>query len=300
MTSSFFNSGLEPNETSIRVDMGVGKRKRGLVNRIALKRASDLMGRLPCVAFTNEDLAILRGEPTDRRAFLDTTLCQLFPAYLGHLAAYKRALEQRNALLKFAQDQFVGVEQFESWEEELAVHGAGLRSLRASFIGSLRGPAEAIHSEMSGGESFVLSFLPKEDRFSREELLGAYAVGRGYEIQRGSTQVGPHRDDLGLTVGGREARAYGSQGQQRTAAISLKLATLGVMTDHLGSAPILLLDDVFSELDASRRSRMLETAATHTGQVVLTCTEAEQAGIKVLESSTVFRVQSGVVHEEAR
>lgn len=286
---------LETSRTELRVDLTRGKRKRALINSLDLKRASDIMGRLPCVVFSNEDLCIVRGDPSDRRAFLDLTLCQLYPAYLGHLANYKRSLEQRNALLKQASERYVADEQFESWEVELDRHGQAIRETRLEFLNQLGGVAAGTHAEMGPGENLTMDYITRDEVPALGSLADMLARARPMEIRRGSTLVGPHRDEIFLQVNGSEVRLYGSQGQQRTAALSLKLATIQVMESVIGVSPILLLDDVFSELDASRRERLLETARQHSGQVILTCTEADQAGRAMAQSAQIIEIRSGVV-----
>ncbi|MBL8048622.1 MAG: DNA replication/repair protein RecF [Chthonomonas sp.] len=287
--------GLQDSRTELRMDLTRGKRKRAFINSLDLKRASDLIGRLPCVVFSNEDLSIVRGDPSDRREFMDMTLCQLYPAYLGHLASYKRSLEQRNALLKLASERFVADEQFESWEAELDRHGAALRSTRREFLAQLEPVAAQVHRDMGPDEQLTITHVLRDEVPVRDSLAEMYRAARPMEIRRGSSLVGPHRDELLLSVNDNEVRLFGSQGQQRTAALSLKLATIEVMEQLLGVSPILLLDDVFSELDASRRSRLLSTASQHSGQVILTCTEAEQAGDLMAKSAKIIEIRSGVI-----
>lgn len=279
--------------TTITVELRRGVRKRILLNGAGLPRASDVLGRLPTVSFSAADLEIVRGEPSERRHFLDSELSQLYPAYLRHLSVYKRALEQRNALLKAAQESFVGSDAFEPWEEQLAEHGTSLRTYRTEWIQGIDPLAREAHADLGGGESLRLEYVPRDEG----PLIDRLAESRTEDVRRGTTGSGSHRDDLAIEVGGTDARQFGSQGQQRTAVIALKLAVLASATRLLGVPPVLLLDDVFSDLDHCRRAKLVERALAVGGQAFLTCTEPEQAGVELVGRSKVFRVVSGAVTE---
>ncbi len=281
--------------TRLAVELKQGARKRALLNGLALPRAADLLGRLPTVCFTASDLAIVRGEPADRRLFLDGELAQIFPAYLRHLTVYKRALEQRNAALRASQERPQPEGVFLAYEEPLAAHGAALRRIRRDWVEELARYAADWHARLGEGEPLALRYQPKDDAAEPEELQQKLEAWRFDDIRRGATSVGPHRDDLLVEVGGRDARFFGSQGQQRTAVIALKMATLETAKLAFGFAPVLLLDDVFSDLDCGRRASLVETAVHEGGQVFLTCTEVEQAGVELVGRSKVFRVRSGQV-----
>lgn len=281
---------LTPSGTLLGMTLRRMGRKRATLNRASLPRASDLMGRLPSVAFVAEDLALVRGEPADRRLFLDSELAQLYPGYLAALTTYRRALEQRNALLR--QDWPAGPEEFEPWEDQLAASGASLREYRMRWVARLAEVAVQEHAAMAGGEALELSYVAREDG----DLLPALRSGRRDDQARGSTSAGPHRDDLAVRVQGQEARYFGSQGQQRTAAIALKLASMDVATEVLGFPPLLLLDDVFSELDQTRRGRLVQRTIELGGQALITCTDADQAG-ELLGHAKRFLVSSGTVRE---
>ena len=286
---------LLQSHTTLAVALERGSRKRVFVNSLGLPRASDILGRLPSVQLTTEDMAIARGEPSDRRLFLDLDLSSLYPAYLHHLSLYKRALEQRNALLKQAQHHFVEDFAFEPWEEHLALHGVALRSLRLQYLEALQEPAVAVHSLMGDGESLSLKYSAKDDALTLAAAQETLAQNRAQDVHRGSTSIGPHRDDLLIEVGEREARLFGSQGQQRTAVIAIKLAALKVASRELGAPPMLLLDDILSDLDERRRAHLIEAVLEGAGQAVLTCTEASAAGKRILEQARIFSVCAGKV-----
>jgi DNA replication and repair protein RecF len=277
--------------TTIRVTLRPNVKKRIEVNSLGLTRASDVMGRIPTVSFSSEDMSIVTGEPSDRRDFMDRELAQVSPAYLKDLATYKRALLQRNSLLKLAQTQVVAKESFEVWEEQLALSGVNIQERRKSWIEAINKCAKEFHAKLGSDEVLDLQYDTKEPG---SDLVLRLAGDRGQDIIRGTTSVGPHRDELVIRVEGQEARHYGSQGQQRTAVIALKLAVMDTVTDDLGVRPVLLLDDVFSDLDETRRSRLMEMTLEG-GQVLLTCTEPIQAGRELVAQAQIFWVESGKV-----
>ncbi len=284
---------LQPHGTTIRVNIEPGTRKRALVNGLGLPRAADLIGRLPSVSFSSQDLAVVAGDPADRRHLLDAELSQVYPAYLKHLSIYKRALEQRNALLRRAQETHVDDAAFEVWEHQLALHGAAMRTTRTEWVEALAPMARERHSALGDGESLEVGYRANDDA----DLAGSLAARRGQDIHRGSTTVGPHRDELEITVAGADARYFGSQGQQRTAVVAIKLGVLALAQDAFGFPPMLLLDDIFSDLDDRRRAHLMDIAYGSGGQVFVTCTEAEQAGEKLLGAAKIFRVRSGCLEQ---
>ena len=288
---------LSGSGTRLGVGLERGARKRARVNGLALPRAADIIGRLPVVCVSAADMAIVRGEPADRRLFLDLELSALSPAYLQHFAGYKRAQEQRGALLRQSRERTVTPATFEPWEAQMAHHGASLRGAREDYVARLVAPTREVHARMGGGEALDLRYEPKDEATTEAGLVEAFAEGRGAEVARGASLVGPHRDDLRVEIEGRDARLFGSQGQQRTAVIALKLATLDVATEERGVPPLLLLDDILSDLDASRRARLVDVVLDRAAQAVLTCTEASAAGERILERARLFTVEAGRVFE---
>lgn len=293
--SSQVLASLEPAGTTLGMELQVGKRKKALLNGLPQPKASALIGRLPSVCFCAGDLEIVSGEPSARRLFMDTELCQLHPAYLRWLTVYKRALDHRNALLKYAQDHAVEDGRFEVWEAQMSESGEHLRSHRSKWVQEIAATAQPSHAHMGSGEKLDVSYTVKDNW---PELLSAWQNERRLDIARGTTSTGPHRDDLTIEVGAKSARLFGSQGQQRTAVISIKLAVLETAKATLGFPPVLLLDDIFSDLDARRRERLTEVALGFGGQVFVTCTEAEQAGSKLVERCKTFLVKSGEITEQ--
>ncbi|MEZ0326090.1 MAG: DNA replication/repair protein RecF [Fimbriimonas sp.] len=288
---------LDPSATRISVIIEKGARKKALLNNLGLPRASDLLGRLPCVSVSSADMEIVRGEPSERRLFLDLELSSLFPSYLRHLSHYKRALEQRNALLKDSREFQRPAAMFEPWEEQLAEHGVAMRESRQDFVTRLAPRMSRLHAQMGGGEHVGALYVARDEATDRATMLEMLASSRQQEIARGSTIIGPHRDDVQIDISERDGRLYGSQGQQRTAVIALKLATLEVSRQELGIPPLLLLDDIFSDLDESRRALLVDVVLENAGQVVLTCTEASAAGPRILDQAKLFSVNAGEVTE---
>lgn len=280
--------------TELKVRIELGARKKAFLNSVGLPRASDLIGRMPCVVFTVQDLDIVRDDPSVRRTFLDTELCQVKPGYLRHLAGYKRALEQRNALLRHQHDHPAPRAAYEAWEAQLGTHGEAIIGYRTEFVEALSEKAASIHAELASGEVLRISYAAK---CAPGTLEAAMAEAFRDDVRRGTTTVGPHRDDLDIWIGGREGRLYGSQGQQRTAAIALKLGTLMHLRAELGERPVVLLDDVLSELDIHRREHLLAWVSEGAGQTLLTCNEASLAGKKIEAEARVFEVKAGNVTE---
>lgn len=275
-----------------------GVKKKALLNGLALPRASDLIGRLRCVCVSAVDMEIVRGDPSQRRLFLDLELSALSSAYLRHLTLYKRAMEQRNALLRDSRERFHPPEAFEIWEDQIAQNGAEIRNARRAFAEELTPFSESVHREMGSGESLKLEYRIQDEALTYEGMLAGLAQNRSVDVARGSTSLGPHRDDLDIQVDGKEARLFGSQGQQRTAVIALKMATLSLIRDREGIPPMLLLDDILSDLDETRRAMLVEIVLSRAGQAVLTCTEASAAGKVILSRAKLFGVLSGTIKEQ--
>jgi DNA replication and repair protein RecF len=293
--SSSVSVELEPLQTQITLQLERGARKRVLLNGMKLPRASDVLGRLACVCISSEDLEIVRGEPASRRMFFDLELSSRSPAYLRHFSIYKRALEQRNALIKQARETFVAAELWEVWEEQLSEHGAAIRAHRREFVGLLERVLPPFHSRIGGGEQASLLVVERDEAPDRVAMSRELAAARLQDIARGSTSIGPHRDDVDFKVSGRSARLFASQGQQRTLIISIKLATLILGRELNGSTPLLLLDDIFSDLDADRRWALVDIVLEVAEQTVLTCTEPAAAGQKIVDQADVFVVSGGEI-----
>jgi len=292
----------------------------------------DLVGLLRAVLFLPEDIKLVDGSPGERRRYLDIALCQIDRTYFHALAEYNKVLAQRNSLLKALREQNVRPNadsteaQLSFWDEKLVHYGAIVIIRRHHFVAQLEAWARVRHTELSGGQEHLqLHYLPSfnpgcfseieyaqlnAEYFSATLLtftyspLDAVAVAlhfqaklrnrRSREIAAGNTLYGPHRDDLRFVANGRDLRAYGSRGQQRTAALALKLAELQVSTTVTGVAPLLLLDDVMSELDEQRRSTLL-AALAGVQQALITTTDWNDFTPAFRARAQLLQVQGGTV-----
>jgi DNA replication and repair protein RecF len=286
---------LTIDKSEIEVRLARGEKKFASVNGNRMARMADLLGRLPSVTFTGDDLDIVRSDPSARRTYLDATLSQLYPGYLKQFAAYKRALSQRNSLLKRSMNEYIADELFEPWEAILAASGLAIRTYRKEFIAQLSPHLGLATEQISGADEILLTYSESETFDSDNAYRAELSRRRDSDKARGTTTLGPHRDDLEFELNQKALKLYGSQGQQRTVAIALKLSTLYVFKEILHIAPILLLDDIFSELDKFRQANLLKIGLENSSQVIMTCTEPEQAGEKLLSHAQVFSIQNGNV-----
>lgn len=290
------------------VDRGTGTeklrlefhRKSGKCLFVDMKKRpklSELLGRLPAVVFSPDDLFLVKGAPLLRRRLLDVTLLQMDPVYLAHLQQYERSLSQRNALLR---SRAGGAEaHLAVWDEALASHGAALMVRRRVLAARMAEKAgRALDALTGGAEDFAVTYSPDvrgggDEAETREAVLEELHRARRDDLARGTTTAGPHRDDLKLQVNGRSLRKYGSQGQMRSGALALKLSQLEVLTEGAPRAPLVLFDDVMAELDATRQAYFLERLKQG-GQALLTGTsDADFAAAK--GDARVFRVKDGQV-----
>ena len=277
-----------------RIEMRIpkGGKKQISLDGAPIARMGELMGCLNAVMFSPEELRLVKDGPGERRRFLDILLCQIRPAYFYALSAFQKALAQRNALLKEIAANRAGAADLAVWDEQLAKQSERIHSARAACMRSLSGFAAARHERVTGGRE-TLSVRYEPD-LSGEELLRWLTACREDDIRRGATGKGPHRDDFSLAIGGVDVRTYGSQGQQRTAALSLKLSELSVMEEATGEKPVLLLDDVMSELDGQRQKLLLDSIEDC--QTFLTCTRLPDG----CPAGKILRVENGRIREGER
>ena len=281
------------NDVRIRIDMHLKKdRNKGIaVNGVPLRRTRDFIGTLNAVIFSPEDLQIVKEGPQERRRFTDTELCQLDPVYTADFISYRKALEERNRLLKDLSFDPSLKDTMDVWDEQLVRYGKEIIAKRRAFIDELREIILPIHENLSSGrEKLLLFYEPdvSEDSFY-EELRRA----RDRDIRMKTTSVGPHRDDFSFILNEIDARVYGSQGQQRTSALSLKMAEISIVRKKTGNTPILLLDDVFSELDSSRQTCLLESIQDI--QTFITCTGLDDFISRHFHERMVYEVKQGSV-----
>ncbi len=257
-----------------RIDMHLKKNKpKGIaINGIPLRRASELFGVANVVFFSPEDLNLIKNGPSERRRFIDMELCQLSQVYVHSLVQYNRALMQRNKLLKELSFHPEYEDTLDIWDEQLIRYGREVMEQRRSFLAQMDAIVHEIHGNLSGGrEDMKLIYAPDT---REEDLEQAFKKNRPQDIKQKTTLSGPHRDDMNLMIGGVDVRRFGSQGQQRTAALSLKLSELELMQKISRDNPVLLLDDVLSELDGHRQNQLL-SAIRHI-QTIITCTGLDE------------------------
>lgn len=278
----------------IDVHMKKNKTKGIAVNKVPLKKASELFGILNIVFFSPEDLNIIKNGPSERRRFLDSELCQLDKIYLSDLAKYNKILNQRNKLLKDMVFRPDLKETLPIWDAQLIDYGKRIIKRRKSFVDELNEIVFDIHKQISGEkEEFVLKYEPNiDDAFFHDELNRA----KERDMRFCQTSVGPHRDDMQFSVFDVDIRKYGSQGQQRTSALSLKLAEIELVKRNINETPVLLLDDVLSELDSSRQNYLLNSI--HDIQTIITCTGLDEFIKNRFKIDKIFNVVEGVVTEK--
>ena len=277
----------------IEIKLRENEAKQVFVDRQKLARIGELMGVLNVVMFSPEDLSLIKGAAQERRRFMDTELCQLRPAYFYRLQQYNAALKQRNALLKDSWPVPPSDDMLEMWDEQLAKCGCVIMKTRREFADELSTVAFDLHRRITEKrEQLYTSYqpdVPFEENLEFDALREALFRSHSEDIRCGYTNRGPHRDDLSVEINGSNARTFASQGQQRTAALSLKLSELALMREIKGEAPVLLLDDVLSELDADRQCALLSSAFDC--QCFLTTTQLE--GLKNIPDMTVFDCGGG-------
>lgn len=284
---------LEKEGIETRVDMHLRKSKsKGIaIDGQKIKKAADLLGLCNVVFFSPEDLGIIKNGPSERRRFVDMELCQLDSFYLHNLNNYNRIINQRNKLLK---DMYMSPDLRETlgvWDMQLASFGSKIIERRKLFGEQLNEIIYGIHKKLSGDrEELVIHYEPDVSMEDFEEKLRA---NQERDIRAKMTSVGPHRDDFSFAVGDIDIRRYGSQGQQRTAALSLKLAEIELVKRITKDTPVLLLDDVLSELDSNRQNYLLNSIGDI--QTIITCTGLEEFVNHRFEINKVLKVSEGTV-----
>ncbi len=279
-----------------RIDMHLKKNKpKGIaINGIPIRKASELFGIVNVVFFSPEDLNIIKNGPDQRRRFMDLELCQLNKLYVRALVQYNRVLLQRNKLLKELNFHPEYEETLDIWDMQLIQYGRELIRCREEFVGKLNDMVQKTHSQISGGrENLVLSYEPNVTAERFEEKL---CFCRETDVKMRTTTTGPHRDDISFLVDNIDIRRFGSQGQQRTAALSLKLSEIELVKELVRDYPVLLLDDVLSELDGGRQEQLL--AGIKEIQTMITCTGVEDFVNHRFPIDRIYKVVRGTVAAE--
>ncbi|MEI8165607.1 MAG: DNA replication/repair protein RecF [Chloroflexales bacterium] len=271
-------------------------------------RALDLVGQLRVVLFTPADLTLVDGPPAERRRYLDITLSQLDPHYVRTLAHYQKIVQQRNSLLRAWRERRRRPRSVDDelayWDQELVAAGGYLLAERLRAVGELNTIVGPLYQAISGGTTpLSIDYLASHDLLGLKDAGGlatrldqALHEQRRDELARGQTLLGPHRDDLAFTVGAINLGRYGSRGQQRSLALTLKLGEATFMRQRAGDAPVLLLDDMLSELDAQRRTHLLEAVRQPGQQTLLSATDLSAFGGTFLTEITRLRVEDGRVY----
>lgn len=244
-----------------------GKRKEIYINEIELKKTSQLLGNFICVLFTPDEMGIIKGMPEVRRKFCDSSIMPLRPNYIKELIKYRNILAQKTALLKSRQ-----YETLDIWNEKLAETGSRIMTLRESYIERINQKAREIQNEISGGKE-ELSLIYNPSVKLKENYLEKLTEYKEKEKENLFCMVGVHRDDIDIFINGRSAKNYASQGQIRTAVLSLKLAETEIIKEETSEYPVMLLDDILSELDKSRREFLISKIKGK--QIIITCTDIE-------------------------
>ena len=281
-----------------RIDMHLKKNKtKGIaVNGIPIRRAVELFGIINIIIFSPEDMNIIKNGPSERRRFMDMELSQLDKIYLSNLVNYNKVVVQRNKLLK--QLQFSGdsglVDMLDVWDMQLVRYGSEIIKRRMDFIDNINSIIRPVHSKLSGNKEILnLRYIPctTTDNFKDEVVRS-----RERDIKFKMTNVGPHKDDVAFFINDKDVRKYGSQGQQRTCALSLKLAEIELVKKVINDTPVLLLDDDLSELDANRQNFLLDSIGDI--QTIITCTGLDEFVNNRFSINRIFKVVNGVVSNE--
>lgn len=278
------------------------KNKKGAkINKISIDKVSDLIGRFNIVVFSPEDLKLVKDGPKERRKFIDKEISQILPKYYYLITTYNKILMQRNNLLKMRN---VDLNLLDIYDEQLATSGSAIYLYRRDFIKKLAQIARDMHKKLTDGtEDFKISYSNqlKVCEGDREEdvnqrFKSKLSEDRKFDIERGNTKTGPHKDDLEVFINGIDVRTYGSQGQQRTSSISLKLSEIQLIKEEIGENPVLILDDVFSELDEKRQGLLIENLKDV--QIFVTSAERSHERIFSKMDHSIYYVNSGKVSNQ--
>lgn len=287
---------VEKNGIKYQIDMHLKKNSpKGIaINKIPIRKASELFGIINIVFFSPEDLNIIKNGPGERRRFIDLELSQLDKVYLNNLSNYNRIVNQRNHLLKEIDYNKGALETLDIWDMQLIQYGNKIVERRQKFIEEINKIISNIHKKLTGNrEDIKIIYEPSNGALSFEQAL---LKNKEKDLRIKSTSVGPHRDDIAFLVSDIDIRKYGSQGQQRTAALSLKLSEIELVKQSIHDTPVLLLDDVLSELDKHRQNYLLDSI--HDIQTLITCTGVDEFVNHRFSINKVFHVQNGQVTKE--
>ncbi len=277
-----------------KIEMRIDKngKKSILINGLSIKKHSELMGISLIVSFSPDDLAILKNSPAERRRFMDVELCQLSNVYYYNLKQYNSILKQRNTLLKTLKYDPKQRESLFVWDTQLVEYGCKIINSRESFIREIASLAKKIHHDITNGkEDLEVVYKPN---VTKDNFLQKLEKSIDRDSLTGTTSYGVHKDDINFSINGIDVRLFGSQGQQRTTALSLKLAEIDLIKESKNRNPILLLDDVLSELDKERQGFLIDKI--NEIQVILTCTGVDDFIDRFESQYKIFYVDNGVIN----
>ncbi len=280
----------------IRIDLHLRKSKSKVIalNLEKLKKTSELIGILNVVLFSPEDLNIIKGGPSYRRSFIDMQICRLDSSYVFNLSSYNKIIDQRNKLLKDIYFEPALKETLFIWDSQLQSYGSQVIKKRKEFVEELNEIVKEIHYKLTGQKEFL--DIKYEPDTLEDEIEKNLRINAERDLKSKMTSCGPHRDDYVININGIDARKFGSQGQQRTAALSLKLAEIEIIKKNTNDSPIFLLDDVLSELDSNRQNMLLESISDI--QTIITCTGLDDFVNERFTINRVFDVHDGIVEVE--
>ncbi len=290
----------ENDEKSVEIYLNRNIKKQIKMNGVRLGKIGELIGNLNTVIFSPDHMKVIKEGPVERRRFMDIILSQVKPGYYYNLVQYLKVLEQRNNLLNEARKNAGLLKTIDIWNEQLAEFGTRVIMTRKYFVNKICGIAAETHERISNGkEKLELKYNSSIDCHINSDIeikksfIDALERSINIDVKRGITHKGPHRDDIYFYINGTEVKTYSSQGQQRTTLLSLKISELKYMEAETGELPILLLDDVFSELDTERQRYLVEFIRNI--QTIITCTDVEYLEKLKLEDSMVYKVVGGMV-----
>lgn len=276
-----------------KIDLHLNKngKKYVFINEVPVQKLSNLLGIMHIIMFSPEDLQLIKSGPKERRRFIDIELCQIDKIYLYNLQQYYKVLKQRNHLLKNINYDKGQEAMLEVWDEQLVFYGEKIIETRKHFINKISHIASVIHGNiMSNKEYLEIEYFPNVEKENFKDKLKSFLEK---DIKTGITSIGPHRDDVLFKINHNDVRTYGSQGQQRSVILSLKLAEIDLIKNEVKDNPILLLDDVLSELDENRQADLLSNISDI--QTILTCTGIEDIILKKLHKGFLFYIENGFV-----
>ena len=281
------------------IEIAISKNKKGIkVNKIHIQKIHELLGNINVVIFSPEDLRLVKEGPKERRLFIDKEISQIMPKYYNYLTNYNKILFQRNQLLK---SKYVDSALLEVYDESLARYGSYIYILRRDFIKKIAEIANNMHGNLTDSiEDLSITYknqmdISDEDTTATiyDKFLEKLKSNRNHDMETRTTKYGLHKDDLNIFVNGLDVRLYGSQGQQRTASISLKLSEIELIKNEIGEYPILILDDVFSELDETRQKLLVDNLSVV--QMFITTAEVSHKNIFDKSKTTIFNIKQGCV-----